>query len=117
MFGTVVKVIAPPAVVAANGNTTGVDVGNFHGLCLIALSAVGTVGTVTSSLQHSDDNATNWTDVENSAFTAVGVATSEQSITFNADRLKKYVRVKDVITASGSATRVVSIVGNKQYYP
>lgn len=113
--GTSVTVLAVPATVAANGNGAAVNVGNYHGLCLIHLNAIGTAGTTTVSLEHSDDGATGWVAVPNTTFAAVGVASSAQTLTFNADRFKKFVRVKDVSAGTGSAIRTVTLVGNKQY--
>lgn len=114
--GTSVKVIAAPsAAITASGNGSAVDVGDYQGLCLIALNAVGTAGTTTVSLQHSADGSNDWTDVANTGFTAVGVATSEQTIKFNADRFKKFVRAKYVSAGSGSAICAISLVGMKQY--
>lgn len=113
--GTSVTVLAAPATVAANGNGAAVNVGEYHGLCLLHLNAIGTAGTTTVSLEHSEDGSTNWTAVANTTFAPVGVATSAQTIMFNSDRFKKFVRVKDVSAGSGSAIRTVTLVGIKQY--
>lgn len=113
--GTSVTVLAVPATVAASGNGAAVNVGDYHGLCLIHLNAVGTAGTTTVSLEHSDDGSTGWAAVPNTTFAAVGVAASAQTLMINADRFKKFVRVKDVSAGTGSAIRTVTLVGLKQY--
>lgn len=113
--GTSVTVLAVPATVAANGTGAAVNVGDYHGLCLIHLNAIGTAGTTTVSLEHSDNGTSGWADVANTTFAPVGVAASAQTLMFNADRFKKFVRVKDVSAGTGSAIRTVTLVGNKQY--
>lgn len=113
--GTSVTVLAAPATVTASGNGSAVNVQDYIGLCLLHLNGIGTAGTTTVSLQHSDDGSTNWTDVPNTAFGAIGTAAKAETIMFNADRFKKFVRVKDVSGGTTpSATRGVTLVGNKR---
>ena len=112
--GTSVTVLAPPATITTNGNGEAVNVGDYHGLCLLHMNGIGTAGTTTVSLQHSDDGSTNWVDVPNTTFAQIGTAEKADAILFNADRFKKFVRVKDVSAGSGSAIRSVVLVGNKR---
>lgn len=116
MNGISVTSLAVAASIAATGNGAAVDVGAYHGLCQLVLNAGPTnAGTDTIKLQHSDDGSTGWTDVAGAAFAAVGTAASDQSVMFNADRLKKFVRVVDTLVAATSVVRSVSLVGKKQY--
>lgn len=112
--GTSVTVLAAPATITENGNGAAVNVGDYHGLCLLHMNGIGTAGTTTVSLQHSDDGSTNWVDVPNTTFAQIGTAAKADAILFNADRFKKFVRVKDVSASSGSAIRSVVLVGNKR---
>lgn len=112
--GTSVTVLAAPATITASGNGAAVNVGDYHGLCLLHMNGIGTAGTTTVSLQHSDDGSTNWVDVPNTTFAQIGTAEKADAILFNADRFKKFVRVKDVSASSGSAIRSVVLVGNKR---
>lgn len=112
--GTSVTVLAAPATITASGNGAAVNVGDYHGLCLIHLNGIGTAGTTTVSLEHSDDGSTNWSAVPNTTFGAIGTAAKADTILFNADRFKKFVRVKDVSADTGSAIRSVVLVGNKR---
>lgn len=61
-------------------------------------------------------SASNWTDVPNGAFPAVGTTAAAPSITMNSDALKKFVRVVDTLAGGANAVvRGVSLVGRKQY--
>lgn len=116
MNGVSVTSLAVAATIAATGNGAAVDVGAYHGLAQIVLNAGPTnAGTNVVKLQHSDDGSTGWTDVTGAAFAAVGTAASEQSVMFNTDRFKKFVRVVDTLAGATSVTRSVSLVGKKQY--
>lgn len=113
--GTSVTVLAVPATVTANGYGSVINLGDYHGLCLLHLNAVGSAGTANISLQHSDDGSTGWADVPNTAFGQVGTGPKNDTILFNADRFKKYVRVKDVVGGTTpSAIRTVTLVGVKR---
>lgn len=116
MNGISVTSLAVAASIAATGNGAAVDVGAYHGLCQLVLNAGPTnAGTDTIKLQHSDDGSTGWTDVAGAAFAAVGTEASDQSVMFNADRFKKFVRVVDTLVTATSVARSVSLVGKKQY--
>lgn len=112
--GTSVTVLAEPATITANGNGSAVNVGDYHGLCLLHMNGIGTAGTTTVSLEHSDNGTDNWTAVPNTTFAQIGTAATADTILFNADRFKKFVRVKDVSADTGSAIRSVVLVGNKR---
>lgn len=112
--GTSVTVLAAPATITASGNGAAVNVGDYHGLCLLHMNGIGTAGTTTVSLEHSDNGTDNWTAVPNTTFAQIGTASKADTILFNADRFKKFVRVKDVSASSGSAIRSVVLVGNKR---
>ena len=116
MNGVSVTSLAVAATIAATGNGAAVNVGDYHGLGQLILNSGPTnAGTDTIKLQHSDDGSTGWTDVPGAAFTAVGTTASEQALTFNTDRFKKFVRVVDTLVTATSVTRSVSLVGKKQY--
>lgn len=117
MRGVTATVLAVSAVITATTNGTAVDVGDYQGICLINLNAgAANAGTDTIKIQHSDDGSTNWSDVPNAAFAAVGTSASAQSLKLNADVLKKWVRVVDTLAGgANSVARSVSLVGRKQY--
>ncbi len=117
MNGVSVTALAAVLALTATGNGAAVDVGAYHGMALLHLNAgAGNAGTTTTKLQHSDDGATNWTDVTGAAFAAVGTVASEQTLKINADRLKKFVRVVDTLAGGANAiSRSVTLVGKKQY--
>lgn len=115
--GVSVTTLAASATITATGNGAAVDVGNYHGLCqLILASGAANAGTSVSKLQHSDDGSTGWTDVATATFAAVGTTASDQTVLFNADRFKKFVRVVDTLAGgANSVSRAVLLVGCKQY--
>lgn len=117
MRGVTRIVLAVSASIAASGNGAAVNVSDFQGICqLIMNSGPTNAGTNTVKLQHSDDGSTNWVDVPNGAFPAVGTTVAAPSITMNADALKKFVRVVDTLAGGANAVvRAVSLVGRKQY--
>ncbi|WP_421240153.1 hypothetical protein [Aeromonas enteropelogenes] len=117
MRGVTRIVLAVSASITASGNGAAVNVSDFQGICQIIMNSGPTnAGTNTVKLQHSDDGATNWVDVPNGAFPAVGTAAAAPSITMNSDALKKFVRVVDTLAGGANAVvRGVSLVGRKQY--
>ncbi|MFM1688151.1 hypothetical protein ACJ7VZ_06470 [Aeromonas salmonicida] len=117
MRGVSRVVLAVSASITASGNGTAVSVSDYQGICqLIMNSGPTNAGTNTVKLQHSDDGSTNWVDVPNGAFPAVGTTAAAPSITMNADALKKFVRVVDTLAGGANAVvRGVSLVGRKQY--
>lgn len=112
--GTSVTVLAAPATITTSGNGDAVNVADYHGLCLLHMNGIGTAGTTTVSLEHSDTGTDNWSAVPNTTFAQIGTAAKADTILFNADRFKKFVRVKDVSADTGSAIRSVVLVGNKR---
>lgn len=115
MRGVITQVLAVAATITTSGNGTGVDVSDFQGLAKLVLNAGPTnAGTDTIKLQDSADNSA-WSDVSGLAFTAVTTSASAQEILFNADKLKKYVRVVDTLVTATSIVRGVTLVGRKQY--
>lgn len=116
MRGVSAIAVAVAATITASGNGAAVNVGDYQGIGLLVLNAGAcNAGTNTIKLQHSDDGSTNWTDVPNAAFAAVGVTASEQTIKLNTDALKKFVRVVDTLVTATSAPRSVTLIGRKQY--
>lgn len=117
MRGVTRIVLAVSASIAATGNGAAVNVSDFQGICQIIMNSGPTnAGTNTVKLQHSDDGSTNWVDVPNGAFPAVGTTAAAPSITMNSDALKKFVRVVDTLAGGANAVvRGVSLVGRKQY--
>lgn len=117
MRGVTQLVLAVAASITATGNGTAVNVSDYQGICQIVMnSGAANAGTNTVKLQHSDDGTTNWVDVPNGAFPAVGTTAAAASITMNADSLKKFVRVVDTLAGGANAVvRGVSLVGKKQY--
>lgn len=117
MRGVTRTVLAVSASITATGNGAAVNVSDFQGICQIIMNSGPTnAGTNTVKLQHSDDGSTNWTNVPNGAFPAVGTAAADPSITMNSDALKKFVRVVDTLAGGANAVvRGVSLVGRKQY--
>lgn len=117
MRGVTRIVLATSASITATGNGAAINVSDFQGICqLIMNSGPTNAGTNTVKLQHSDDGSTNWVDVPNGAFPAVGTTAASPSITMNSDELKKFVRVVDTLAGGANAVvRGVSLVGKKQY--
>lgn len=117
MRGVTRIVLAVSASITASGNGAAVNVSDFQGICQIIMNSGPTnAGTNTTKLQHSDDGSTNWVDVPNGAFPAVGTTAAAPSITMNSDALKKFVRVVDTLAGGANAVvRGVSLVGRKQY--
>ena len=117
MRGVTGIVLAVSASITATGNGAAINVSDFQGICqLIMNSGPTNAGTNTVKLQHSDDGSTNWVDVPNGAFPAVGTTAASPSITMNSDALKKFVRVVDTLAGGANAVvRGVSLVGRKQY--
>jgi len=117
MRGVTRIVLAVSASITASGNGAAVNVSDFQGICQIIMNSGPTnAGTNTVKLQHSDDGSTNWVDVPNGAFPAVGTTAAAPSITMNSDALKKFVRVVDTLAGGANAVvRGVSLVGRKQY--
>ena len=115
MRGVSVTALAVAASITASGNGTAVNVGDYQGLAQLVLNSGGTnAGTNTVKLQHSDDGSTNWTDTGDQ-FTAVTTSGMQESLTVNADKFKKFVRVVDTLAGATSVVRSVSIVGRKKY--
>lgn len=117
MRGVSVTVLAAAASITATGNGTAVNVGDYAGIALLHLNSGATnAGTNVVKLQHSEDGSTNWEDVSGAAFAAVGTSASAQTIKFNADKLRKFVRVVDTLAGGATAVvRGVTLVGRKQY--
>jgi hypothetical protein len=116
MRGITTTVLAVAASITASGNGSAVDVGDYHGLAKLILNAGPTnAGTDTIKIQDSADGSTGWADVTGLAFTAVGTSASAQEVLFNADKLKRYVRVVDTLVTATSIVRGVTLVGKKQY--
>lgn len=108
--------LAVAATVTVSGNSAAVNVGDYQGIALVHLNAGAcNAGTNTIKLQHSEDGSTNWADVPNAAFVAVGVTASEQTLKLNTDALRKFVRVVDTLVTATSAPRSVTLAGRKQY--
>lgn len=105
---------APVALAAAAvTDGTGVDVSDFQGVVKVHLNSTAMGGTVTptgaTKLQHSVDNTNNWEDVVGGAFADVTTVASSQELMFNADKLRKYVRVRSTITGT-NPTQTFSVV-------
>lgn len=117
MRGVSVTPLAAVLALTATGNGAAVDVGDYHGLCLIHLNAgAGNAGTTTTKIQDSADGTNDWQDVTGAAFTAVATTASAQTLKLNADKLRKFVRVVDTLAGGANAiSRSVTLVGSKQY--
>ncbi len=116
MRGVSTVALAVAASIAASGNGSAVNVGDYQGIALLVLNSGATnAGTNTIKLQHSDDGSTNWTDTGDQ-FTAVTTSASYQEIMINADKLRKFVRVVDTLAGGATAVvRSVTLVGRKKY--
>jgi hypothetical protein len=116
MRGVSTVALAVAATIVATGNGTAINVGDFHGIALAVLnSGAANAGTDVIKLEHSDNGTDGWEDA-GITFTAVGTSASYQEVKFNADKLKKFVRVVDTLAGgANSVTRSVTLVGKKQY--
>ena len=102
---------------ATNTGTAGVDVSGYSGdarLVLNSSAGEGVGHTMTTKLQHSADNGATdaWADVPGLAFAQVtNAAASQQTIDFNVDKCKRWVRVVDTLGGSSPYfTRAVSLL-------
>ena len=105
---------------ATNAGTAGVDVSGYSGEARLALNSSAGEGaghTMTTKLQHSADNGSTdaWADVPGLAFAQVtNAAASFQTIAFNIDKCKKFVRVVDTLGGSSPFfTRSVELLANR----
>jgi len=107
------------AKITATANGAGIDISAFAGDIKVTLDSsagTGTTPTLDCKLEHSDDNST-FVAVVGGAFTQVTDAgPSYETLTLNADGLKKYIRGVDTITGTTPEfSRSLSFVGEKQY--
>ena len=115
MRGISETVLALSRSVTASGDGGAVNVGEYAGIAHLVLNASATdAGTATIKLQHSDDGTTGWEDVTGAAFAPVGTSPSTQSLSLNADKLRKFARVVDTLTGATAVVRGVMLVGQKQ---
>lgn len=116
MRGTSVIALAPAAAVIITGPGPAIDIGGYTGPALLHLNAGPTdAGTATIKLQHSDDGAAGWTDVDRMAFTAAATDGIEETLKLNASALRRFVRVLDTLTGATTVVRSVTLIGHKQY--
>lgn len=100
---------------ATNTGTAAVDISGFSGearLILNSSAGEGAGHTSTTKLQHSVDGTNNWEDVPGLAFAQVtNAAASFQTLSFNVDMCRKYVRVVDTLGGSSPFfTRTVELL-------
>lgn len=107
----------------ANGNGSGIDVTDFHGIGAMVLNSKnqsGTTPTLDVTFEHSDDDST-YVAVPAAAlpggdFTQHTTGNSFQKIAFNFDVVKKYVREKHVVGGTTPVYRFgVVALAEKQY--
>lgn len=107
------------AAVAADGQSTGVDISAYDGQVMFVLTTLNTAGstpTLAAKLQHSDSSGSGYTDVTGGAFTGATTAATAEKLSINSDTLKKYVRVDFDIggTSSPSYAVAANIIGPKK---
>lgn len=114
---TTVIPLFPTAARTSTANGTGADIKDYTGKVKVILDSAagtGTAPTLDVKLQESDDNTT-FTDITGATFTQVtGAAASLQSIGFEVDARKRYIRA--VATIGGttpSFTSSVNAIGMK----
>lgn len=118
-FDIDVQNILRPQVITATG--VGVDIprtSDMDGVAraIVRVGALSAGTTFTAKLEHSDDGASNWTDVPGGAFAPVTVANSGASIGVDTQAMKTFVRLN--YTATGGTVNLVAsglLLGYRDY--
>jgi hypothetical protein len=112
-----IAVLAPAARVAADGNSTGIDLSGLTGNAYFLLNASATEGagqTADLKLQHADTQGGAYTDAGISFAQVTNAVASAQKVMASTDGLKKFVRVAHDLTGAGAAvTYGVTVIGKK----
>lgn len=102
-------VIDPATAITADGNGTARDGGaassNGGVACIHATAFSGLTNDVVT-IEHSVDGSTSWATLV--TFATITAATSERVIVAAGTTVRRYLRVVDNVTGTGSCTRVVS---------
>jgi hypothetical protein len=116
---TLLKFIAPPADVTANGTGPVFDLSAFddhHAVITLSTTApTGTTPSYTLSLQSSDSESGPWVTTEY-AFEAVTNEASEQQVEVDLDSLGQYLQAVDTITGTTPGVlRAVALAAQPKY--
>lgn len=119
MRNTNVSLLAPEALTTTKTGSA-IDVSGFHGLCDIILNSTAMGGSSTPKsvvkLTHCDTSGGTYADVAGAVFADVTDTAGCQTIVFNADSLKKYVKVVSTLSGtSPTCTQSVVLSGKKNY--
>jgi hypothetical protein len=114
-----VQNILRPQVITANG--AGVDIPRTDPLegvarAIVRVGALSAGTSFTAKLEHSDDGASNWSDVPGGAFAAITVANSGASVGVDTRAMKTFVRLS--YTAIGGTPNLVAsgfLLGFRQF--
>ena len=114
-----VAAVIAPARKTASEDGAAIDLQQYvgdHKIILSSSAGGGTSPTLDIKMQECDTSAGTFTDIAGAAFTQVtGAAASTQSITINADEVKRYVRAKTTITGTSPTFDMALVaVGVKQ---
>jgi hypothetical protein len=101
--------ILRPQVITSSG--TGADIPKTSGMdgrarAIVRVGALSASTVFTAKLEHSDDGASNWSDVPGGAFPAINTANSGASIGIDTAAMKEFVRVS--YTAVGGTPNLVA---------
>jgi hypothetical protein len=110
--------ILRPQVITASG--TGADIPKTTPIdgrarAIVRVGALSASTVFTAKLEHSDDGASNWTDVPGGAFPAISTANTGATLGIDTAVMKEFVRVS--YTAVGGTPNLVAsgfLVGFKQ---
>lgn len=121
MYGlqrAVVSLMDTPAARVADFTGTAFDTVDYEGDCLIQqiTSAVSGTPSLVGKLTECDTIGGTYTDVANSAFTAVTTADHVQAKSFRVGELKRYIKWAGTVTGgTPSVTAGAYFIGLKKY--
>lgn len=114
--GVDVMSLIPPARHTATANQTGVDVRDYDGQLLIILESSaggGTAPTMDVKIQDSADNSS-FADVSGKVFTQVAGSQSRQTMSLEANSVRRYIRaVKTIGGTSPTFDAACVAIGRK----
>ncbi len=102
------------AAITATGQGSSVDVRTRKGIGVIILdcaAGTGTTPTLDITIQDSADGSTGWANVTGAAFTQVTTVASRQTLVFDFDACRGYIRVSETVGGTTpSFTRSINAV-------
>ncbi len=97
----VVKNLRPNATIAANEDSSAIDLMGMEGQILLMIdssaSVAGTLPTLALKLTHCDTSGGSYTDVSGGGLVAQAAIAKAQTLVLNKNNLKRYVKLNAVI--------------------